>query len=115
MMSKRQWQQTAAYKAMRRRLLAWQDYRCEDCGDRTRLELHHEVYPWHKWMYKDPGWWGDEEDDDCVMLCRDCHLQRHRDPNGDFWDDTVELEAYWQPYYDALRRTLRCVAVHATA
>jgi 5-methylcytosine-specific restriction endonuclease McrA len=102
--SKQQWQQTEAYKAMRRRLLTRQGHCCADCGEQTHLELHHEVYPWHKWMYKDPGQWGHEENHECVMLCRDCHHQRHRDPNGEFWDDPVELHTYWESFYDALHK-----------
>lgn len=92
------------WQQLKRRVVASQEFCCDDCGERRKLELHHEVYPWHKMIYKDPGRWGDEEDDDVVGLCRECHHERHRDLNGDFWSDPLEMESWWAGYYAEMQR-----------
>lgn len=80
---------------MKQRLLKAQRFLCADCGYDGPLELHHLEYPQQKLLSGEFGSWGDEEDTDCVCLCRDCHHQRHIDVNGDFWADPLELEHYW--------------------
>ena len=72
-------------KAVRERA----QYRCEDCGERRALELHH-------LRYRRDGEtiFGRETIDDLVGLCRVCHHARHHDPEGNFWGDPEKLAAY---------------------
>jgi 5-methylcytosine-specific restriction endonuclease McrA len=66
--------------------------RCEECGrEGLPLEMHHMTYE-NEW----------EKPEDLEHLCRDCHLSRHLDANGDFWADPMEKEAYWATYYSEL-------------
>jgi hypothetical protein len=61
--------------------------RCEDCGDGGSLELHHLRYHTelsHDYKYGGELIFGKETPNDLAALCRDCHLQRHLDPNGDY-------------------------------
>jgi 5-methylcytosine-specific restriction endonuclease McrA len=41
-------------------------YRCEQCGARERLELHHRGHP------KDTSLFN------CIVLCADCHAAEHK-------------------------------------
>lgn len=70
--------------------------RCEDCGERDRLELHHLRY-WREG--EDEPIFGTETAADLDALCRGCHHARHVDPFGYFWSDPVERELF-----EALRR-----------
>ena len=54
---------------------------CEDCSTDHSLELHHLHYRTV----------GEEEPDDLLALCRDCHHQRHRLVCGDFCADPEEV------------------------
>lgn len=66
---------------------------CEDCERKTgSLELHHLHYETV----------GEEEPDDLRALCRGCHLGRHLDMNGEFWADPMEMESYWEPYFEEM-------------
>ena len=69
---------------------------CEDCGERLPLELHHLRYSntWDKKSIR-----GRELPDDLAALCRDCHHERHLDPNREFWRDPEEMEEFWAPYW----------------
>ena len=64
---------------------------CEDCRVDYPLELHHLRY------FTDLGEPidGIEEEDDLAALCRECHHDRHIDPNGVFWRDPEEMEDAW--------------------
>ncbi len=74
---------------------------CQDCG-RTdvALERHHLRY-FTQAGYRgpdDPGGesiYGLETDEDLALLCRDCHHQRHRDPDGVFWRDPQDMADAW--------------------
>jgi 5-methylcytosine-specific restriction endonuclease McrA len=79
------------------------DGRCEDCGERVPLELHHLRYL--KVVVPGDGPWdidGYEEPDDLAALCRDCHHRRHVDPNGEFWRDPEEMEVAWAGFSEAV-------------
>ena len=82
---------------VRRFVLARASRCCGDCGERVRLEIHHLRY-----QPEDPtgtvadGW---ETPDDLAALCRDCHHNRHIDPNGDFWRDPEEMADAWFGYF----------------
>jgi 5-methylcytosine-specific restriction endonuclease McrA len=77
--------------------------RCEDCGERLPLELHHLRY-WLRPGY--PSLWepvptpifGRETVEDLAALCRDCHHSRHLDPAGEFWVDPEDMDEHWAPY-----------------
>lgn len=63
---------------------------CEDCGVISHvLECHHVNYRRV----------GHEVADDYAVLCRECHLRRHVDVNGDWWTDPEEREGYWSSYW----------------
>lgn len=75
---------------------------CEECFVRARLELHHKRY------HTDDAWRTDirgrETPDDLVALCRACHLSRHIDPNGEWWNDPVAMAEHWEEYFAALEK-----------
>lgn len=62
--------------------------RCECCGERAKLELHHKHYETE----------GRETPDDLSALCRDCHKGEHVAPNGVFYADPQELAVEWATY-----------------
>jgi hypothetical protein len=67
---------------------------CADCRGDGPFDLHHCRYP-----HNDPyGEWGDEEDEDCVVLCRQCHDERHYDKDGNFVED--DDASYWDGLHD---------------
>jgi hypothetical protein len=59
--------------------------RCERCGRRRRLELHHRHYNSQ----------GRERPEDLYALCRDCHHASHLDPLGEYWVDPVQMNMEW--------------------
>ena len=61
-LNSRKWQKIRA-RIIQRRL-----FRCEQCGSRKQLEVHHLTY-------KRVG--GNEKDDDLEVLCRSCHKIEH--------------------------------------
>jgi hypothetical protein len=72
--------------------------RCERCGTRRSLELHHLAY----WLRDDGPTepiFGKETPDDLLALCRDCHKARHIDLAGDFWVDPEETADYWESFW----------------
>jgi hypothetical protein len=50
-------------------------YRCEDCGNRYQLHVHHRVY--RLW---------EEREGDVVVLCKKCHFERHSQGSPRFQD-----------------------------
>jgi len=70
---------------------------CENCGHAGRLEYHHLRYyveacnsnyhrEWFGLVF------GKERSEDLLLLCRECHHQKHLDFNGDFWADPEEMD-----------------------
>jgi hypothetical protein len=55
------------WQAVRRRALALADHRCQDCGWRQGLEVHHRTYERL----------GQERMADLRVLCRGCHADTH--------------------------------------
>jgi 5-methylcytosine-specific restriction endonuclease McrA len=66
--------------------------RCEKCGAKARLEIHHLTYDYSPSELI----FGREMPDDLQALCRRCHHQAHIDPAGDFWLDPQEMKNYWR-------------------
>jgi hypothetical protein len=57
-----------AWHEQRRRALEAARHKCEGCGDRLMLQVHHVTYD-HI---------GNERPGELVVLCRDCHEDQHR-------------------------------------
>ena len=73
------------------------NFRCEDCEEQKKLDMHHlhyEVMQTGNMLCI----FGKETPSDLVALCRDCHRARHRDINGDYWRDPNEMAAYWATF-----------------
>ena len=81
-------------EAVRREVMQRCQRLCENCGDRTRLELHHTSYR----TYDHEPIFGKETANDLEALCRDCHRGRHTAPDGEFWADPEEMQAEWYWY-----------------
>jgi hypothetical protein len=70
--------------------------RCESCGERQRLELHHTSYD----LYDVTGYHRDvgasivgfETPDMLRALCRACHYAAHLDEYGVFHANPVEID-----------------------
>jgi 5-methylcytosine-specific restriction endonuclease McrA len=62
----------AWWKARRKIALKKADWRCDECGTRKRLTVHHLCY---KRL-------GGERDADLVVLCQDCHNRKHPEKSG---------------------------------
>jgi hypothetical protein len=85
---------------------------CEDCGRswaETRPTLHHLRYFTEIEMISGDLVGGDPIDgretaDDLAALCWDCHQDRHRDPNGEYWRDPQDMEEHWAGYYQELEK-----------
>jgi len=81
----------------RRSVLIRANFRCEDCGEQKKLDMHHLAY---EVLVSGEiiDIFGRETPDDIAALCRDCHYARHRDRNGDYWRDPSEMESYWATF-----------------
>jgi len=55
------------WRVMRKRALKLAHYRCERCGFRGILHVHHKTY----------ARLGDEDLDDLQVLCEECHNEEH--------------------------------------
>ena len=60
------------WKAIRRRILARDRYRCALCPETKNLDVHHRSY---ENIFK-------EDDDDLIVLCRFCHERHHGRHDG---------------------------------
>lgn len=43
---------------------------------------------------------GYETPGDLDLLCRECHHQRHIDPNGEYWAIPNEMTAHWWDWFE---------------
>lgn len=66
-MSYEDYLQSPEWKDTRRRALVKSGYRCERCGSKTKLHVHHKTYE-HK---------GRELPGDLSVLCKRCHEAEH--------------------------------------
>lgn len=60
--------QSSHWLAFRKRILKERHERCEKCGSRNRLQVHHNTY----------DNLGAELPEDVELLCQDCHEDRHK-------------------------------------
>jgi 5-methylcytosine-specific restriction endonuclease McrA len=57
------------YGDLSRRVLRRDGWRCQDCGSRTNLEVHH-------LQFRSQG--GEDAEENLITLCCRCHAQRHQ-------------------------------------
>jgi 5-methylcytosine-specific restriction endonuclease McrA len=58
------------WKIRRLQAIKKANYKCESCGKKCKLEVHHKTY----------DNLGNEPDEDLEALCRECHI-KHHNPN----------------------------------
>jgi hypothetical protein len=94
-------------RAVRMAVLARAKGRCEECAEKSALEMHHLTYDYSPLELI----FGRETPNDLRALCRGCHHQAHIDPAGDFWVDPQEMKNHWhstdQPQLRRWRRRSR--------
>jgi 5-methylcytosine-specific restriction endonuclease McrA len=59
---------TRDYEDLRDRVLRRDGWRCQFCGSKTNLEVHHQTFRSHS---------GDDSEDNLITLCTDCHSSIH--------------------------------------
>lgn len=64
---------------MRRRVLDRDDWRCQRCGGRSRLEVHHIQFRSHQ---------GPDREENLLTLCSDCHRRKHSAGSAHVGGDT---------------------------
>ena len=57
-----------AYRQLRERVLERDGWRCQKCGSRTNLEVHH-----HQFRSRQ----GDDSEDNLITVCHNCHRAIH--------------------------------------
>lgn len=58
------------WSRIRARILRRDNYKCRICGSGINVQVHHLRYP---------DAWGEEQDEDLIVLCDRCHAEVHRD------------------------------------
>jgi 5-methylcytosine-specific restriction endonuclease McrA len=61
------------YEELRRRVLRRDGWRCQFCGSRQNLQLHHQQYRSHS---------GEDTEANLITLCENCHSLAHRTVTG---------------------------------
>ncbi len=56
------------YTNLRCQVLARDGWRCQQCGSRTNLEIHHQILRCRL---------GDDREENLTTLCTSCHWRRH--------------------------------------
>jgi predicted HNH restriction endonuclease len=56
------------YKKLRQRVLRRDSWRCQFCGSRHNLEVHHQQFRSHS---------GEDDERNLITLCNDCHSSYH--------------------------------------
>ncbi len=59
------------YDQLRKQVLCRDDWRCQVCGSRQNLQVHHKQLRSQQ---------GDDDDSNLITLCADCHERKHRLP-----------------------------------
>jgi len=57
-----------AYRQLRTRVLERDGWRCQKCGSRTNLEVHHRQFRSRQ---------GDDSEDNLITVCSQCHRAIH--------------------------------------
>ena len=58
-----------AYETLRQQVLCRDGWRCQICGSRSNLEVHHQEF-------RSQG--GDDSEENLITLCTVCHANTHR-------------------------------------
>jgi predicted HNH restriction endonuclease len=61
--------QNEAYRELRQKVLQRDAWRCQACGVRSNLEVHHREFRSHA---------GDDSERNLITLCADCHAGLHQ-------------------------------------
>ncbi len=64
----------AAYQALLQRVLQRDSWRCQHCGRRTNLEVHHLIRRSRL---------GDDSEENLIVLCNICHRVAHQQHRPD--------------------------------
>ena len=70
--------ETPEYERLRRAVLERDGWRCQHCGSRDNLHLHHQLFRSHG---------GADSTDNLIILCASCHRALHR---GQLLEDTTD-------------------------
>jgi 5-methylcytosine-specific restriction endonuclease McrA len=62
------------YQRLRITVLERDGWRCQACGTRTNLDVHH---------IKSRALGGPDSADNLIVLCRQCHTELHENPTGE--------------------------------
>jgi len=68
-----------AYEELKRQVLHRDSWRCQICGSRTGLEVHHLTFRSHQ---------GEDTEDNLITLCTFCHRQIHAGAELISWPGT---------------------------
>jgi ATP-dependent DNA helicase RecQ len=60
---------TDLYKQLRHQVLRRDGWRCQSCGARFNLEVHHQAFRSHS---------GDDSEENLITLCTACHAAVHQ-------------------------------------
>jgi len=63
----------AAYQNLRQEVLQRDNWRCQSCGARSNLEIHHQEFRSHS---------GEDSHLNLITLCVQCHAGAHRRPSA---------------------------------
>jgi 5-methylcytosine-specific restriction endonuclease McrA len=58
----------ASYETLRQQVLRRDGWRCQFCGARANLEVHHQQFRSH---------YGNDSEENLITLCASCHEQKH--------------------------------------
>ena len=75
-----------AWRRRRQRALKRAGYRCQKCGDRRRLEVHHLTY----------ARLGRERAADLIVLCHTCHAAEHGDAGAKIAQFVSQITRRWR-------------------
>jgi len=62
-----------AYRQLHREVLERDSWRCQECGSRSNLEVHHQ-------QFRSRG--GNDADQNLITLCASCHGEAHTGVRG---------------------------------
>ena len=64
-----------SYKKLCRQVLARDNWRCQVCGSRNNLQVHHQQLRSQQ---------GSDEDSNLITLCAECHAQLHASRSANY-------------------------------
>ena len=70
-----------AYQRLLQEVLARDNWRCQLCGSRQNLQVHHQAFRSQS---------GDDLEANLITLCASCHHRVHRNISGSVWQSESE-------------------------